>query len=271
MVASDRISAFDFVLDADPRQGRDPHPDVAVVVRAARRPGAAPRRLHRRARRSTPGARWSASGWRCTRSSAWPAATSPAPAWPTTAPPARSAASPLPAGLVDGSRLPEPIFTPATKAAIGEHDENVSYDAVAATVGADAAAELRDTTLAVYAPGPGHRPRARASSWPTPSSSSAATPTARLVLADEVLTPDSSRFWPADEWQPGRAAAVVRQAVRARLADLAGVRLGPRLRRAAAAAAGRGRRAHPGALRRGLRAAHRPDASPEAHVIGLRP
>src|SRR3954468_14421983 len=56
----------------------------------------------------------------------------------------------LPAGLEDGSRLPEPIFTPATKAALGEHDENVSYDAVAATVGGDVAARLRDLTLAVY-------------------------------------------------------------------------------------------------------------------------
>ena len=57
----------------------------------------------------------------------------------------------LPAGLVDGSRLPEPIFTPATKADLGDHDENVSYDAVVATVGAEAAATLRDLTLAVYA------------------------------------------------------------------------------------------------------------------------
>ena len=67
----------------------------------------------------------------------------------------------LPAGLEDGSRLPEPIFTPATKAALGDHDENVSYDAVVATVGADAAAELRELTLAVYAAGRGDRPRAR--------------------------------------------------------------------------------------------------------------
>ena len=57
----------------------------------------------------------------------------------------------LPRGLVDGSRLPEPIFTPATKAALGDHDENVSYEAVVSDIGADAAAELRDLTLAVYA------------------------------------------------------------------------------------------------------------------------
>jgi phosphoribosylaminoimidazole-succinocarboxamide synthase len=112
---------------------------------------------------------------------------------------------PLPAGLVDGDRLPEPLFTPATKAALGEHDENVSYDAVAATVGIETAAELRDLTLRIYgfaadiARGRGiiladtkfefGRDRA----------------TGGLVLGDEVLTPDSSRFWPADDWQPGRS------------------------------------------------------------------
>ena len=67
----------------------------------------------------------------------------------------------LPVGLEDGSRLPEPIFTPATKADLGEHDENVSYDAVVQTVGEEAAARLRDLTLAVYARARGDRPRAR--------------------------------------------------------------------------------------------------------------
>ena len=113
---------------------------------------------------------------------------------------------PLPDGLEDGSRLPEPIFTPATKADLGDHDENVSYDAVVATVGADDAAALRELTLAVYARAEADRPRARDASWPTPSWSSAgARATGRSCSADEVLTPDSSRFWPADEWQPGRA------------------------------------------------------------------
>jgi len=111
---------------------------------------------------------------------------------------------PLPAGLVDGSRLPEPIFTPATKAAMGEHDENVSYDVVSAGVGAATAAELRRLTLAVYA-----RARDVAAErgilvadtklefgWAGDGN---------LVLADEVLTPDSSRFWPADQWHPGRS------------------------------------------------------------------
>ena len=68
---------------------------------------------------------------------------------------------PLPRGLVDGSRLPEPMFTPATKAALGDHDENVSFEAVVGDVGADVAGQLRDLTLAVYARAERHRPRAR--------------------------------------------------------------------------------------------------------------
>ncbi|NMR19688.1 phosphoribosylaminoimidazolesuccinocarboxamide synthase [Cellulomonas fimi] len=119
---------------------------------------------------------------------------------------------PLPDGLVDGSRLPAPIFTPATKAAVGEHDENVSFDVVAAQVGAEDAAHLRDLTLAVYA-------RAEAVArergviladtkleFGRPVEGLVEGPAAgRIVLGDEVLTPDSSRFWPADGWAPGRA------------------------------------------------------------------
>jgi phosphoribosylaminoimidazole-succinocarboxamide synthase len=120
---------------------------------------------------------------------------------------------PLPAGLVDGSRLPEPIFTPATKAAVGDHDENVSFEHVARQIGHTDAAELRRLTLEVYTRadeiargvglmladtkfefglrhdaehdfGGGHR---------------------AIVLADEVLTPDSSRFWSLEDWKPGQA------------------------------------------------------------------
>ena len=108
------------------------------------------------------------------------------------------------AGARGGGRLPEPIFTPATKAELGEHDENVSYDAVVATVGAETAEALRGLTLAVYG-GPRRSPASAGSSWPTRSSSSARRPDGTIVLADEVLTPDSSRFWPADQWEPGRA------------------------------------------------------------------
>jgi phosphoribosylaminoimidazole-succinocarboxamide synthase len=110
---------------------------------------------------------------------------------------------PLPDGLLDGSRLPEPVFTPATKAALGEHDENVSYDAVAAEIGAEAAARLRDLTLQVYRRAEDIA-RDRGILLADTKLEFGSRPDGTVVLADEVLTPDSSRFWPADEWQPGR-------------------------------------------------------------------
>ena len=111
----------------------------------------------------------------------------------------------LPPGLVDGDRLPAPIFTPASKAQLGEHDENVSFDDVVAQHGHETAARLRDLTLAIYtraAEIAGARGVILADTkfefgW-DPSNG-------ELVLGDEVLTPDSSRFWPADEWEPGHA------------------------------------------------------------------
>ncbi|MCB5169660.1 phosphoribosylaminoimidazolesuccinocarboxamide synthase [Streptomyces bambusae] len=111
----------------------------------------------------------------------------------------------LPEGLVDGSELPAPIFTPAAKAAVGEHDENVTYEEVARTTGAETAALLRQTTLAVYS-------RARDVARErgiilADTKFEFGFDGDTLVAADEVLTPDSSRFWPADEWQPGRAQA----------------------------------------------------------------
>jgi phosphoribosylaminoimidazole-succinocarboxamide synthase len=111
----------------------------------------------------------------------------------------------LPAGLTDGDRLPEPIFTPATKADLGEHDENVSYEAVVATVGAETAAQLKQLTLAIY-----ERAAALAAERgiilaDTKFEFGHDPATGELVLGDEVLTPDSSRFWPADDWQPGRS------------------------------------------------------------------
>jgi phosphoribosylaminoimidazole-succinocarboxamide synthase len=109
----------------------------------------------------------------------------------------------LPEGLVDGSELPGAIFTPATKAAVGDHDENVSYEEVAREVGAETAAELRQLTLAVY-----QRARDVAADRGIVLADTKfefGRADGELVLADEVLTPDSSRFWPADQWQPGRA------------------------------------------------------------------
>ncbi|WP_332642278.1 phosphoribosylaminoimidazolesuccinocarboxamide synthase [Aeromicrobium sp.] len=109
----------------------------------------------------------------------------------------------LPAGLVDGDRLPEPIFTPATKAEMGEHDENVSFDAVVETIGLETANALRDLTLQVYARAEGIA-RERGIILADTKLEFGARTDGTIVLADEVLTPDSSRFWPADEWQPGR-------------------------------------------------------------------
>jgi phosphoribosylaminoimidazole-succinocarboxamide synthase len=109
----------------------------------------------------------------------------------------------LPPGLVEASRLPEPVFTPATKAPRGEHDENISAAAVAATVGADVASELERITLDVYRRGAAVAGTAGLIVADT-KIELGFDAEGRLLLADEVLTPDSSRFWPADQWQPGR-------------------------------------------------------------------
>jgi phosphoribosylaminoimidazole-succinocarboxamide synthase len=110
----------------------------------------------------------------------------------------------LPEGLVDGSELPAPIFTPATKAEVGEHDENVSYEEVARQVGAETAAQLRQTTLAVYSRGRDVA-RERGIILADTKFEFGHDENGTLVIADEVLTPDSSRFWPAAEWEPGHA------------------------------------------------------------------
>lgn len=109
---------------------------------------------------------------------------------------------PLPVGLQDASKLPEPIFTPATKEEEGKHDENISFERMAELVGIDTATELRDRTLDVY-----RRAAAYAESrgiiladtkleW-------GRLPSGELILIDEVLTPDSSRFWPKETYKPG--------------------------------------------------------------------
>jgi phosphoribosylaminoimidazole-succinocarboxamide synthase len=111
---------------------------------------------------------------------------------------------PLPDGLTEGSRLPGPIFTPATKAPRGEHDENVPVSAVAEMVGAGVAAELERITLEVYRTGAELAGR-RGIIVADTKIELGLDPAGGLVLADEVLTPDSSRFWPADQWEPGRS------------------------------------------------------------------
>jgi len=108
----------------------------------------------------------------------------------------------LPGGLVDGSRLPEPIFTPATKAGLGAHDENVSFDVVADTIGGGLAGQIRDLTLAVYARAESIA-LARGIIVADTKFEFGRRADGTVVLADEVLTPDSSRFWDAETWQPG--------------------------------------------------------------------
>lgn len=109
----------------------------------------------------------------------------------------------LPPGLVDGDQLPEPIYTPSTKAPQGEHDENITRDDVVATLGQAQAEELERLTLAIFR---------RATSMAAERGILLADTkfefgrdrTGTLRLADEVLTPDSSRFWPLDDWTPGK-------------------------------------------------------------------
>ncbi|MGI5325311.1 phosphoribosylaminoimidazolesuccinocarboxamide synthase [Actinomadura nitritigenes] len=108
----------------------------------------------------------------------------------------------LPDGLVEASRLPEPIFTPTTKASEG-HDEFITYDDVVAEIGADTAARLKDVTLEVYKRGAEIAAERGVIIADTKLEFGRAAD-GTLVLADEVLTSDSSRFWPADEWEPGR-------------------------------------------------------------------
>jgi phosphoribosylaminoimidazole-succinocarboxamide synthase len=109
----------------------------------------------------------------------------------------------LPAGLVEADRLPEPIFTPTTKASIGEHDEFLTYDDVVALVGPDTAEALRRITLDVYRTGAKIAADHGIIIADTKLEFGCNT-SGELVLADEVLTPDSSRFWSTADWTPGR-------------------------------------------------------------------
>ena len=110
---------------------------------------------------------------------------------------------PLPAGLAESDRLPEPIFTPTTKADVGRHDEAMTFDAVAAAVGADLADRLRDATLRVYWRAAEHA-AGRGLILADTKFEFGLAGDGTLVLADEVLTPDSSRYWPAAGYAPGR-------------------------------------------------------------------
>ena len=110
---------------------------------------------------------------------------------------------PLPGDLTDGSRLPEPIFTPATKAPQGEHDVNITFDRLTELVGPALAADLRRITLAVYERGAALA-AGRGIIVADTKIELGYDADGVLRIGDEVLTPDSSRFWPADQWLPGR-------------------------------------------------------------------
>ena len=107
----------------------------------------------------------------------------------------------LPEGLLESSQLPEPVFTPSTKAEVGDHDENISFEKAADLIGTEMAEKVRDLSLRIYQEG---------AAWAAERGIIIADTKfelglldGELVLCDEVLTPDSSRFWPADQWQPG--------------------------------------------------------------------
>lgn len=108
----------------------------------------------------------------------------------------------LPGGLVEASRLPEPIFTPATKAAVGDHDENISFEQLSGIVGDELAGRLRTATLEVYARAAGMA--ADRGVLLADTKFEFGLSEGELILADEVLTPDSSRYWPADGYEAGR-------------------------------------------------------------------
>ena len=108
----------------------------------------------------------------------------------------------LPEGLVNSSKRPEPIFTPSTKAEIGDHDENISFERCAEILGEDAATQLRDLAIKVYSVARDHA--AENGIIIADTKFEFGVIDGQIILADEVLTPDSSRFWPGDAYEPGR-------------------------------------------------------------------
>ena len=115
---------------------------------------------------------------------------------------------PLPSGLTDGSRLPEPIFTPSSKAPMGQHDEAITFDDVVDLVGADTAERLRTATLELYRRGAetaeAHGVLLADTKFEFGRPANGSGGADELILGDEILTSDSSRYWPADDWEPGR-------------------------------------------------------------------
>jgi phosphoribosylaminoimidazole-succinocarboxamide synthase len=211
-VATDRISAFDYVLATGiPHKGqvltqislfwfdflRDLAPNHLVSADVARYPSAVQKYSEQLRGRSMLVMRAEMLPIECVvrgyiSGSAWKEYNSTG----------RVCGMELPKGLQESERLPEPIFTPATKATAG-HDENISFEQTVKIIGADAARELRSLSLAIYAKAAEH---ARQKGIIIADTKFEFGRTAEgLTLADEVLTPDSSRFWPAGKYQPGRS------------------------------------------------------------------
>lgn len=109
--------------------------------------------------------------------------------------------APMPTGLLESDRLPEPVFTPSTKAADGLHDENIDFDRAVEMVGGDIAEQARAMSLELYSAGAAHA--AERGIIVADTKFELGLVDGELVVADEMLTPDSSRFWPADAWEPG--------------------------------------------------------------------
>ena len=288
--------------DDDPGQGPRPDRPVAVLVRrdASRSSRttcsvdvASSGRLggrHRRAGVRRPAARvddfasWRGRVMVCrrptsSRSRPSSAATSPAPAGRSTRRPATSAASGCPQGLRESDRLPEPIFTPATKAEQGEHDENIDFDddgpAHRPSAGLRRSRRARSpsrprSALALYRYASALAARAGILLADTKFEFGRRPGTDELILIDEVLTPDSSRFWDATTYEPGRPQAQLRQAVRARLARAPavgqdGARAGAARRRRRAARARATSRRSSGSPAPASSAISRRTSSPDEH------
>ena len=217
LVASDRVSAFDIVMrEPIPRKGAVLtqisafwFERLAAVVPVALRHGAERRHPRAGARRwpttapRSPGGRcWCGGRCRC-RSNASCAATSRARRGPSIATVARSPARRSRPGLEESARLDPPLFSPATKAESG-HDENVTIDRMAEALGRELTARLRDASFAVYRAGRDHAASRGIIIADTKFEFGTAAD-GTLLLIDEVMTPDSSRFWPADRYAPGRS------------------------------------------------------------------
>ncbi len=205
MVASDRISTYDVVMPT-------PIPDKGKVLNQMSvfwfglTEDIVPNHfISEDVPEEVADGRCGCASWRCTRSSASSAATSPARAGRNTSESGAVCGIELPAGLIESDQLPEPIFTPATKAEIGDHDENVDFDRAAEIVGDRALMEeLRRISIEVYKRGAEHAAE-RGIILADTKFEFGRHAGAEIVLGDEVLTPDSSRFWPADQLRAGRA------------------------------------------------------------------